>query len=107
MLFMLVQVVVLVCVGLLPFVDNFAHIGGLATGLLSGMAVVPSDRRQLRYTCTALCRYTKVGRLGWWLATAGLMALGVACVWATRDIDDHWCRWCSDLNCLDAVDWCE
>lgn len=37
-------VVVNLAVGLLPFVDNFAHIGGFLTGFLLGFILLPRPR---------------------------------------------------------------
>lgn len=41
LLTLVVIVVVNLVVGLLPFVDNFAHIGGFVTGFLLGFILLP------------------------------------------------------------------
>lgn len=41
LLTLLVIVVINLAVGILPFVNNFAHIGGFLTGLLLGFVLLP------------------------------------------------------------------
>jgi hypothetical protein len=46
---MLVQVIICFALGLLPGLDNFSHIGGFATGLLLGIAIMrPPPRIRAR-----------------------------------------------------------
>jgi hypothetical protein len=58
---------VALAVGLLPGLDNFAHIGGLIQGFLGGLVLLPSLAarvkpcyRLLRYVCTCICSLYEV-----------------------------------------------
>ena len=42
---LLIQVIICFALGLLPGLDNFSHLGGFATGLLLGIAVMRAPPR--------------------------------------------------------------
>jgi len=85
--------------GLLPFVDNFAHIGGFVCGFLLGMMLVFEDRN-LRFGIS--CRQQT------WLAlgvgtTALALTTGLFVLLSGHDLTE-WCPRCSELNCIE-FDW--
>ncbi|KIP12521.1 hypothetical protein PHLGIDRAFT_81751 [Phlebiopsis gigantea 11061_1 CR5-6] len=41
LLFMIIELIIGIAVGYIPYVDNFAHIGGFLVGLLSGIVLYP------------------------------------------------------------------
>jgi membrane associated rhomboid family serine protease len=92
-------VLVALAIGLLPFIDNYAHIGGFLGGLFSGMAVMPtisytnSDRRRKR-----ILRILSIPIL------IGLMSGGFYMFFSGSNID---CPWCTYLDCVPpGASWC-
>ena len=57
--YLLGLVLVVLGVGLLPYLDNFAHIGGMLGGMLASMAVLPFGGSR--------AREVGVNLLGWFL----------------------------------------
>jgi len=86
-------------IGLIPFIDNFAHVGGFIMGILTGLVFMPSiifSKRDLRVK-----RILK-------LISIGLIIFSF--IWVFKQFyeskDD--CKWCHYLNCLPIKDgWCE
>ena len=97
-----VQVVVALCIGLLPGVDNFAHIGGFCTGILAGAVLMPKiyyskwDKRRKRIMMV--------------LAVPILMGLFVYgfTSFYTNASPNNICSWCSYLDCVPPnADYCK
>lgn len=88
-------------IGMLPGIDNFAHLGGSAGGFLISMLLIPRTHagKSLRYA-----------RVASWLGPPLLalyFAAGIAglCVGVLRE--EVWrCSWCEYLNCLPIAHWC-
>ena len=89
-------------IGLLPGIDNFAHLGGSAGGFLVSLLLVPRTRegRSLRYAKVAS-----------WVGPPLLVVyfgggVVVLCVAALRE--EVWrCGWCEYMNCLPVAHWCK
>lgn len=84
--------------GLIPYVDNFAHIGGFIMGLLTGLIFLP------------FIVFSKKGliikRI---LMVVSIFVSIFLFVWALRNFyaNDKYCKWCSYLSCIPIKEgWC-
>ncbi len=90
--------------GLLPLVDNFAHIGGYLFGLELSLVLILNRKydtvwkRNLAIVITILCVLLLIGNF-----------VGFFMMLYFGDIEKY-CSWCHYLNCIprivDGVDWC-
>ncbi|GFY81929.1 RHOMBOID-like protein 3 [Actinidia rufa] len=90
---LLTLVVVLVInlgIGILPRVDNFAHIGGFLTGFLLGFVLLPRPRFgwMERQNLPADVRFT----------------VGLVMLFRGVNANDH-CHWCHYLSCVPTDKW--
>ena len=99
MISLTVNVTIALGVGLLPFVDNFAHIGGFLAGILSGLVFLPAidfnenDRRRKR-----------VLRLIAFPALTAVLGYGFYAFWMQMEVG---CSWCHYLDCVPPGSaWC-
>lgn len=92
-------------IGLLPFVDNFAHLGGLFTGLCAGIMVIPTItfgawQRRRRYTLMAVS-----------FALLLLSNIFGLVIFYNRQDADVVCPACTYLNCVNIpfvdFNWCD
>jgi membrane associated rhomboid family serine protease len=95
---MLFVVIISLGVGFLPFVDNFAHVGGFFTGIISGLIFLPSIKfnmkdRIIKKTITILCIP---------LLLLVMIFLNVS----FYKSDAQRCEWCKYANCLPINGWC-
>jgi len=96
---MLVIVIISLAVGFLPFVDNFAHVGGFFTGLVTGLIFLPSIKfnmkdRIIKKTVTILC-------------IPLLIAIILYLIISFYRSDSIKCEWCKYVNCLPINGWCD
>lgn len=96
-------IVLLIIVGLFPFVDNFAHIGGLIMGLLTALMLLPN----LTFgKCEAYCH----GVISF-LAFPAMSTLFMIClvvVFRSVDTNISWCKGCDKINCANfGRNWCD
>jgi len=90
-----VVIAIALCVGLLPYIDNFAHIGGFLFGLVSAVALLP---------WTTFGKWDKARKrlfsiifLG---LTCGLYAALLPIFLTGQAVN---CTWCGYFNCVDFV----
>ncbi|KAJ0452284.1 putative peptidase S54, rhomboid, Rhomboid-like superfamily [Helianthus annuus] len=113
-LFTLVIIVVVnLAVGILPFVDNFAHIGGFATGFLLGFILLPRpqfgwlERHNLPAEVRVKSKYKAyqyvLGLLALALLVAGFM-VGLVMLFHGENGYKR-CHWCRYLNCVPTSKW--
>ncbi|KAL4341675.1 hypothetical protein GQ457_08G033690 [Hibiscus cannabinus] len=113
LLTLLVIVTINLAIGILPHVDNFAHIGGFLTGFLLGFVLLPRpqfgwlERRNLPAGTRPKSKY-KPYQYVLWLVSVALLISGfsVALVMLFRgeNGNDH-CRWCHYLSCVPTSSW--
>lgn len=113
LLTLLVIVAINLAVGILPHVDNFAHIGGFLTGFLLGFVLLPRpqlgwmERRNLPAGVRVNSKYKA------YQYVLGLLSLILLVAWFTvglvmlfRGVNgyDH-CHWCHYLSCVPTSKW--
>ncbi|KAJ1658323.1 hypothetical protein IWQ61_002425 [Dispira simplex] len=95
--------VMLVCLalGLLPYVDNFAHIGGFLTGIFAGLIFLSN---------LSLDKYTfRIRIVSWIIAVAVIIILFAVALTTFYNSDDPTkiCSWCKYLSCAAIFDSCK
>ncbi|KAH0689764.1 hypothetical protein KY290_019765 [Solanum tuberosum] len=113
LLTLLVIVAINLAVGILPHVDNFAHIGGFLTGFLLGFVLLPRpqlgwmQRRNLPAGVRVNSKY-KAYHYGLGLVSLVLLVAGftIGLVLLFRGVNgyDH-CHWCHYLSCVPTSKW--
>lgn len=94
---MVLQIVISFVLGFLPYVDNFAHIGGFVIGLLVGIIILPSvhiGKKQvlIRRICA--------------IVAIPLFVLTYYGFFKLMYDDSTTCSWCKYLNCIPGMPWC-
>jgi len=88
-------------IGMLPYVDNFAHVGGFTIGLLSALIVLPNLHTSFWAHCSK----------GVMKILAGILILGLLAVWLSLFIENpsgEFCKWCHYLDCIPITkDFCQ
>ncbi|KAJ3042100.1 hypothetical protein HDV00_008182 [Rhizophlyctis rosea] len=97
---MVLQIAIALLIGMLPNIDNFAHIGGFYCGLVAGLILVPT----VHYST-----WDKwVKRAFFVLAIPGLILIFVFLIKGFYDVTTaQACPWCKYLNCIPGMPWCE
>lgn len=99
---LLIGTVIGLAFGMLPGIDNFAHIGGIIGGFIVSMLVVPRTKegKSLRYAHAALIIGPPL------LVTYLVLCVVFLCVPSLRQL--VWgCHWCEYLNCVPLFHWCD
>ncbi|RDA93491.1 hypothetical protein CP533_2668 [Ophiocordyceps camponoti-saundersi (nom. inval.)] len=133
LMFVVLDMVISFALGLLPGLDNFAHIGGFIMGLALGICVLHSPN-SLRKRLDSGTPYSAVlpdngaaapqplkGPMGffkgrkplwwiWWIVRAAVLTVAIAVFivllnnfYTTRSR----CDWCKYLSCIPVSNWCE
>ncbi|CAN4116855.1 unnamed protein product [Withania somnifera] len=115
-LVMLVVIIVInLAVGLLPHVDNFAHIGGFVSGFLLGFVFlirpqfgwVSQRYASGAYSTSAKPKF-KVYQMVLWVVSFILLIIGftsgLVMLFRGVDLNDH-CSWCHYMSCLPTSRW--
>ncbi|PON50833.1 Peptidase S54, rhomboid [Parasponia andersonii] len=111
---LLVIVMINLGIGILPRIDNFAHIGGFLTGFLLGFVLLPRpqfgwlEQRNVPSSVTLIKSKYKPYQYVLWLISLVLLIIGfvVALVMLFRgeNGNDH-CHWCHYLSCVPTSKW--
>ncbi|CAA2977734.1 RHOMBOID-like protein 2 [Olea europaea var. sylvestris] len=113
LLTLLVIVAINLAVGILPHVDNFAHIGGFLTGFLLGFVLLPHpqfgwiDRQNLPEGVRVKSKYKAYQYVFWVLSLILLIAgFTVGLVMLFRGVNGYdRCHWCRYLSCVPTSRW--
>ncbi|KAF7131750.1 hypothetical protein RHSIM_Rhsim09G0197000 [Rhododendron simsii] len=110
----LVVIVVLnLGLGILPGVDNFAHIGGFLTGFLLGFVLLPRpqygwmERRNLPADVRVRSKYKPYQYVLWLVSLALVVAgftVGLVMLFRGVNASNH-CHWCHYLDCVSTDKW--
>eukprot|EP00903_Cladosiphon_okamuranus_P009160 g8753.t1 len=92
--------VVNVILGLMPFLDNFAHIGGMLMGFFMGLGLLVQkteddlgDRLSTRW-------YQRTLQLVAAVTVPTLLILGLSLLYGRSD-PSEWCGWCEKISCVE------
>ncbi|KAF4371784.1 hypothetical protein F8388_023097 [Cannabis sativa] len=115
LLTLLIIIVINLGLGILPRVDNFAHIGGFLTGFLLGFVLLPRpqfgwlEQRSVPTSTIPIVRSKyKPYQYVLWLISLVILIAGfvVALVMLFRgENGNHHCHWCHYLSCIPTSKW--
>ncbi|KAI0721378.1 rhomboid family-domain-containing protein [Cerioporus squamosus] len=93
LVFMIIELIIGVAIGFIPYVDNFAHLGGLLMGLLVGMALYPIISPSTRHRSIVIGLRV--------LALPLIIVLFVVLIRNFYTSDPYQaCSWCRYLSCI-------
>ncbi|WMV44340.1 hypothetical protein MTR67_037725 [Solanum verrucosum] len=112
---LVVIIIINLAVGLLPHVDNFAHIGGFVSGFLLGFVFLirpqfgwVSQRYASRAYSTSAKPKFKMYQMVLWVVSLILLIIGftsgLVMLFRGVDLNDH-CSWCHYMSCLPTSRW--
>jgi len=93
-------ILISLAIGLLPGVDNFAHLGGFTMGIIIGFVFLPNlslGKCQTRWRVCIVCTFIPISIV--------LFVVGLAVFYAGIDISE-WCGWCMYMSCIPLFNWC-
>ncbi|KAL9373195.1 hypothetical protein Peur_035439 [Populus x canadensis] len=110
---LLVITAINLAIGILPHVDNFAHIGGFLSGFLLGFVLLPRSqygwqgRRNLP-SGVGFKFKLKAYQYALWLVSVALLIVGftvaLVMLFKGKNGNDH-CHWCHYLSCVPTSRW--
>ncbi|KAJ4712994.1 Rhomboid-like protein [Melia azedarach] len=113
LLTLVVIIAINLAVGILPHVDNFAHIGGFLAGFLLGFVLLLrpqfgwAERHQLPAHARVKSRHKAYQYVLWFVALVLLIAgftVGLVMLFRGENGNDH-CSWCHYLSCVPTSKW--
>ncbi|KAL9246752.1 hypothetical protein vseg_020248 [Gypsophila vaccaria] len=110
---LIVMIVINLAVGILPHVDNYAHIGGFLTGFLLGFVLLLRprfgwrERHQLPEHLRVKTKYLPYQLVLFIIALVLLIAgytIAMVMLFQGKNGNDH-CKWCHYLSCVPTSKW--
>nr|AIY60706.1 rhomboid protein Lonja32412 [Lonicera japonica] len=110
---LLIIIVINLAVGILPHVDNFAHIGGFLTGFFLGFVLLPRpqfgwmERHNLPAGIRVKSKYKPYQYVLWVISLVLLIsgfAVGLVMLFRGVNGNDH-CHWCHYISCVPTSKW--
>jgi len=101
------QLIIILLIGLLPVVDNFAHIGGYAGGMMIAIVFIPGVRRAIpksEESC-GKCTIKFLGMVVFAAATVVAYIIMFS-IFYSQVPPYGWCYNCQLIDCLPILDWC-
>lgn len=86
--------------GLLPYIDNFAHLGGFVMGIITGIIFLPNLNPGVKF------KVARVVSVMIAVPICFLLFFGLGFAFFYTDNPDSWCSGCEVINCLPVADWC-
>lgn len=98
---LLIQIIFSLALGLFPLIDNFAHVGGFVTGVITGVLLLPS---------LTFSTWDARGKLA--LRVLALPVLIAFLFWImyttfSTGATASQCTWCKYLDCIPINGWCD
>lgn len=115
LLTLIVIIVINLAVGVLPHVDNFAHIGGFVSGFLLGFVFlirpqfiwISQKYASSGQSATSVTKHKKYQYVLWIISLILLLVgfiLGLVMLLRGVNLNDH-CSWCHYLTCIPTSHW--
>lgn len=98
---MIVVIIILIAIGLTPYVDNFIHIGGFVMGVLCALLLLPNFNFG---KCERICH--SIFAFIAFPITATLYMVCIVMVFRLN-LETPFCSWCHFINCVNINNWCE
>jgi membrane associated rhomboid family serine protease len=93
-------IVLLLILGLTPFLDNFMHVGGLIMGFLAAVMLLPN----LNFGKCEGIVHTIIAIIAFPLMSIVFM-VSLVIFFRRIDSDEPWCKWCQRATCAIGA-WC-
>lgn len=100
LLTMVITTLISFALGLMPYLDNWVHLGGFISGVLAGVILLPN-----LYFVTKCCKRTKL--ISIIICVPILLALligGFVLIYKAVP-STRWCNWCRYLSCVPTKAW--
>ncbi|KAJ1570025.1 hypothetical protein HK096_005366 [Nowakowskiella sp. JEL0078] len=95
---MFVVILTSLSIGFLPYIDNFAHVGGFVTGIFAGLLLMPT----IHYG-----KWDKRKKLILMIISGPALVILIVFLTLTFYQNSGTCDWCKYINCLPGLPWCE
>eukprot|EP00904_Undaria_pinnatifida_P012099 jgi/Undpi1/8019/HiC_scaffold_24.g10491.m1 len=89
-----------IVLGLMPFLDNFAHIGGLMMGFLIGLGLLVQKTEDGAGEALNKKCYQRTLQLVSVVAVPTFLVLGFSLLYGRSD-PSEWCGWCENISCVE------
>jgi len=86
-------------IGLMPFLDNFAHLAGFCTGVIIGFGVLISNRYTRNGDLKDRKRYQTTLQILSVIITPIMFVVSLFILYFGVEVEE-WCSWCAYLSCV-------